>query len=447
MRNKVLLSARALALVSELRQRIVDPKLCHRHRRRRVDFSRQCRLTFPRLMLLLLQKSLKSLQARLHEFFWQLTDRADTSVTAGALTHARAKLAASAFVELNEQVLLPLVYGEEHPAVLQRWHGHRLLGVDSSVVRLPNSEAVVRRYGRMPLRPGQPPGGFAQGRLAVVYDLLNEVALQAALESWKKGELAMAREQLRWMKKGDVVVCDRGYASYRWMVGVQQGGADFVIRCSRGSFPAVQELFARNQAGVSLRAWVPASKKARAQCDRTALPAGLAIRFVTVRLATGELEVLATSLLDAWAYPTEEFGGLYWRRWGQETYFRRLKGRLDLEHCSGLTVDAVQQDFAAMVLLSNIESVVIGPASAGLTSPSASSPLPAQINRAVSLHALKTRLIDLLASNLPPEQVLAELTQWFNRNPVAFRKRTVARQTYSPARSYHFQRYVKKIVF
>ena len=78
--------------------------------------------------------------------------------------------------------------------------------------------------------------------------------------------------------------------------------------------------------------------------------AGLAawtVRLVTVRLARGELEGLGTALVDETAYPTAVFGPVYGRRWGQETYYGRLKGRLDLEHGSGQTVAAVEQDFPA----------------------------------------------------------------------------------------------------
>src|SRR5208283_1905308 len=119
MENNILLSARALALIQQLRQRLIDPGLCSRHRRREVDFSRQCRLTFPTLMILLLQKSVKSMQAHLHEFFRQLTGlgAVETRLSVGAVTHARAKLDAGAFVELNQQVLLPLVYGAEQAAL------------------------------------------------------------------------------------------------------------------------------------------------------------------------------------------------------------------------------------------------------------------------------------------------------------------------------------------
>ena len=157
---------------------------------------------------------------------------------------------------------------------------------------------------------------------------------------------------------------------------------------------------------------------------------------------------MATSLLDEAAYPTPSLSEVYWRRWGQETYYGRLKGRLDLEHCSGMTVKAVEQDFHALVLVSNVESVVIGPAQAELTHASVGRAVPVQVNRAVSLHALKTRLIELLASDVPAEQVLAQLTAWFLDNPTRVRAgRKVRRREFSPYRSYQYQRRVRKIVF
>jgi hypothetical protein len=72
MRNKIRLQQRALALIERLRHSLTDPGFGSRPRRRPADFTRQCVLTFPVLMLLLLQKSLKSLQAHLQEFLAQL---------------------------------------------------------------------------------------------------------------------------------------------------------------------------------------------------------------------------------------------------------------------------------------------------------------------------------------------------------------------------------------
>src|SRR6266568_1064966 len=181
MQNDILLKQRALALIVQLRRRVVDPSTWARHRRRPQDFSRECRLTFPVLMIVLLQKSLKSLQARLHELVGQLAQGVEVgSLSAGAVTHARAKLCASVFEELNQQAVLPIVYGVEHQGLVARWHGHRLLAVDSSVVRLPKSEAVAQKFGWMECsNDGGLRERYPQGRLSVLYDVLNEVALEA----------------------------------------------------------------------------------------------------------------------------------------------------------------------------------------------------------------------------------------------------------------------------
>ena len=229
---------------------------------------------------------------------------------------------------------------------------------------------------------------------------------------------------------------------------VRAAGAHFVSRCSRGSFAAVQRLFARDQADVSVVVTLAAAPEVRAECRARGWPLALPVRLVTVRLPSGQLEVLATSLLDATTYPTAVFGPAYWQRWGHETYYGRLKGRLDLEHCSGQTVAAVEQDFHATVLLSNVESVVVGVAQAELAGRTAGRQQPGQVNRAVSVHAVKYRLIELLTSRVPAAAVVAELTAWFQANPVSGRPgRKVRRREFSPSRSYHYQRRMKKIVF
>lgn len=369
MQNDIPLRQRALQLIEQLRQRLVDPSLGWRHRRRPADFTRQCVLTLPVLMLLLLQKSLKSLQTHLHEFLAQLAAGSHApSLSGGALTHARAKLRASAFVELNTAAVLATVYGPEHAALVQRWRGHRLLGVDSSLVRLPTSAAVGEKFGWVQCANHHgPQERYPQGRVSVLYDVLNQLALDARLVASTVAETELAHDHLVHAGPSDVLLNDRGYTGYRWLVAVRAADAHFVSRCSRGSFAAVQRLFARNEAGVSLLVTLAAPKEVRAQCRARGWPLELTVRLVTVRLASGALEVLVTSLVDEAAYPTEEFGALYWRRWGHETYYGRLKGRLDLEHCSGQTVEAVEQDFQATVLLSNVESVVVGPAQAQLS--------------------------------------------------------------------------------
>jgi Transposase DDE domain len=450
MEHNILLQQRALQLIKELRPRIIDPGFCSRHRCRSTDFTRQCVLTFPVLMLMLLQKSLKSLQAHVHEFFEQLADGAPRlGLSGGALTHARAKLRASAFIELNESAVLRTVYGPEHETLVQKWRGHRVLSVDSSLMRLPSSDAIGKVFGW--IQCANQRGAlerYPQARVSVLYDVSNQIALQACVVASDIAETELAHRHLSVVQPGDLLLTDRGYTGYRWLAAAHALGVHLLSRCSRGSFAAVQELFARNEAGLSVVVSLGAPESLKAECLEHNWPLELRVRLVTVRLSSGELEVLVTSLLDETMYPTCEFGPLYWQRWGQETYYGRLKGRLDLEHCSGKTVAAVEQDFHATVLLSNLESVVMGAAQAQLSQRTAGRRQPAQVNRAVSLHALKYRVIDLLSSRMPAEKVLAELIEWFQANPVSVRRsRAVPRQKPSVSRSYHYQRRVRKIVF
>lgn len=88
------------------------------------------------------------------------------------------------------------------------------------------------------------------------------------------------------------------------------------------------------------------------------LPESVKVRFVRVRLETGEYEVLVTNLLNTQDFPTEEFKTLYHLRWGVEGFYRILKSRLNLENFSGKTAESVYQDFYATVYLTGIETIL-----------------------------------------------------------------------------------------
>jgi hypothetical protein len=284
--------------------------------------------------------------------------------------------------------------------------------------------------------------------MSVLFDLLNQLALEGALVASDRAETAMACEHLPALEPQDLVITDRGYSGFFWFLALVMSGVNFVGRCSRGSFPIAQELFARNEAGVSVVVELQVPESARKACQTRGWPLELKVRFVTARLETGELEVLATSLLDEVAYPSGEFKALYWRRWGHEIFYGALKGPLDLEHFTGKTVHAVEQDFQATLLLSNVERVVVGPAAEKLAERSLGKNNELRVNRAVSFHALKSRMIELLASQVPVEEVLQTLTGWFLHAPVSVRpERKVPRRKPSPSRSYHHRRRVHKVVF
>ena len=440
-----------LALIQNLRVRLCDPEFSARHRVRPEDFTRHRQLTFPVVMLFVLQKTVKSIQRHLHEFFNDLAGKEIfASVSPGAWTHARAKLGPAAFTELNREVLLPLVYGPERQSELRRWRGHRLLGVDSSLLRLPNSAELLKEFSPVEVsnQSGLTGTSYPEGRMSVLFDLLNRVGLDGRLDPSSVSEVQQAIEQMSSALAGDVLISDRGFSGYCYLAWQQKLGLNYVARCSTASFAAAQELFRMNRAGRSVTVRLLPSSEQKAQAQALGLPLELIVRFVSLRLSTGELEVLATSLLDEQAYPTEEFLEVYDCRWNHETYYGTLKGRLDLENFSGKTVEAIRQDFHAALLLSNFETVLTEPAAEALREGSTAHQHRKQVNHAIAFHAIKDRLIELLYSQKPALEVMLEMQQLFLASPTSVRReRRIPRRKPSLARGYHFQRRQKKVVF
>jgi hypothetical protein len=243
---------------------------------------------------------------------------------------------------------------------------------------------------------------------------------------------------------------DRGFTGYRYLAEHVQRRIHAVGRCSSGSFLAAQELFRLNRGGVSQMVKIFAPKNQRDELRALGLPLELVVRFVSLRLPDGKLEVLVTRLLDEAKYPTQEFLQVYHWRWNHETYHHVLKSRLELENFSGETVEAVRQDFHAAVLLCNLESLLTQPAEDLVQQRATETQHPQQINRADAYHSLKDQLLELLYSQTPAEEVVRKLQRLFLTHPVSVPKnrkvpRRRGKQSFN--RSYHFQRRVKKVVF
>jgi Transposase DDE domain len=438
-------------LIALIRRRIFAKDFCVRHRKSDKDFTRVRVLTFPVVMLLILQKTTKSVQRHLNGFLHQLWPEQEESATAGAWTQARAKLRHSALIELNQQVLLPGFYAPEQAVHRRNWKGHRLLGGDGSQLRLPSHPEIFETFGKLEVTNhlGQTGTCYAPARLSVLYDLLNQVGLDARVEPVAQGEVDLLAAQLEHVQPHDVLIWDRGFTGFVLMAQTRARGAHFIGRCSAGSFAAAQDLFRANRAGRSKTVKLVAAKEHRSRLKELQLPTELIVRFVSLRLPGGELEVLVTSLLDESRYPTGEFLPVYDWRWNHETYHLMLKGRLDLENWSGLTEEAVRQDVQAAVLVSNLESLLSQEPQEQLTAGDSEREHPAQVNRADSYHALKEQILDLLWSKRPWERTVQRIQRWMQANPVSVRpdRDPPPRKPQSMHRSYHYQRNLKKTVF
>ncbi|MDB6031909.1 MAG: putative transposase, IS4-family [Verrucomicrobiales bacterium] len=237
--------------IEQLRKRIQAPDFSHRHKRRSKDFTRHRKLPFEVVLLLLLQKTTQSIQRHLDDYFlhsfWVL-HLLMPSPTAGAWTQARAKFKASAFDELNYQMVVPFLYGPEHQSKLRLWRDMRLLAIDGTELNIPVTGRLAQRFRVLRSAPAKKPG-WARGlaRLSVLYDVLNRVALDAQLVSDRVGERKLALQHIGHMQPNDLVLMDCGYHGFTLLAALSAAHVQFVIRCSRKGFFEARKLLGRTK--------------------------------------------------------------------------------------------------------------------------------------------------------------------------------------------------------
>jgi hypothetical protein len=404
-------------MLSRLTAPLEDDSFIVRFKRSAADFTRARVLTFRAATVLLMAKGSKSLQLSLNEFVPKL-GRGQPTVSKVAYSKARRKLKHTAFIKLNEKAVVRTMYEDGD---YQTFHGFRILAVDGSKVQLPTNKETAKEFGTFVYRSQRPQvdGEHSYALASVLYDVLNRVALDAVLQPAHSYEVELAKHHLTYVQPEDVVVYDRGYCSFQMLVLASMASGHFLVRCTSRSFKAANEML-QGQGPDDIVCEITANQKFLANAGNKGLPTTLTVRFVRVKLDTGEYEVLATSLLDQEHYPTALFKELYYLRWGIETFYGILKTRLNLENFSGLSPEAIRQDFHVAVLLTGVESILTEDAEEQLEKQPGDQ--RKKVNKAVSFNAIKYRAFELFYSKEPDEQRLEELTELFLASPTLLRK-------------------------
>lgn len=169
----------------------------------------------------------RSLQRELDSFFKSISgsDFSIREVTKSALSQARAKLKPYAFIRLNE-VVVDTFYAE---AEFNVWKGHRVLAVDGSGLQLPHHRTVKEAFGEYVLnRYSESPRSMAL--VSMLYDTLNQLTLDAQIESYSCSESTLLRKHFSKLMEGDLLLLDRGYPSVRLLYELQQKRVHFCMR-------------------------------------------------------------------------------------------------------------------------------------------------------------------------------------------------------------------------
>lgn len=416
--------------------------LLERYRRSESCFTRERKLGFNIVVILILQKSMKSLSCKLHEFFGHTKDTA----TAGAFTQARAKFSHQFFKDVNRRSYTEGWYSDGD---YKRYKGYRLLAIDGTKIRLPDSGSVREEFGKIRIKNQYEEREYTGGQGSVMYDVLNECVLDSEIAPSNVGEIEIAKRHLELCQSTDLVIFDRGYAGYMLFAMMSNKGINFVCRCSKNALGVVEEFLTQNTKD-KLVTLTPRDEIHKEVAEK-GLPLSIQVRLVKVRLSTGEIEVIATSLLEKKKYPRSNFKDLYFMRWGIETFYDRVKNHLSLENFSGRTVEAVKQDFYATMLIANIESELTGEIDDELevkAGKSTKNKYQHKVSKTVAYHSIKDSLFELMMYSKDESDILVKQIQdLFRRNTIPIRPGRSFKRIFSTRRSLQYQKRVRKLVF
>ena len=393
---------------------IYSKEFLERHRKQSKYFTRERKMHFPNLILFMLNAVKQSLQKELTDFIFLLKNKTVKNITKSAFCQSRMKLNYTAFIELND-ALINDFYTDN---VFNLWNGFRLLVIDGSRIQLPISPEIIGDFGcatnnSSTLVP------MAQG--SSCYDVLNNLIINSEIGEYKTSEYDLALKHLEKCDMKDLLIYDRGYSATWFMYYHLLNKKDFIIRLPRNFIKEAQEFFNSKKESEIIEI-TELHKKAIAQIKSRNLGfKPFKIRLVKVILDNGDVEVLATTLLDEEKYSSKEFKWLYGKRWGIETNFDHLKNHLMIEDFTGLSSLSILQDFFVRMFMANMQQIFISEAQDELKEQKKDTEYEYKINKNLSFGFMKDRFVKILLDK-NADKSIKDLKELFKINPSPIRK-------------------------
>lgn len=368
--------------------------LSSKHKKKPTDFTRERKLGFKEILVSILISLKHSLAIEIDNFVEKLDVDESLEYTGSAYSRARQKLLPSAFIELND-IALDEVYSNE----FNTFKNFRLIGIDGSSVRLPNTKHMKETYGIISKNNDRP-----AGKICVAYDLLNEIVLNGKLFPYSSSEKAVAPElvsNLYPSSATDLVIYDRGFPSVKLILKHIELKKKFIFRVQRKFLKEVDDFRESTDHDQTITIDITKRRIATNKMTDITEPVEFNLRCVRIRLET-EDEILITNLTPDEA-TIEDLKYLYNCRWGIETNYNFLKNVLELENFTGDTDIAVQQDFYATLYISNLASLIIKDAQAHYDKEKGDKPkkYDYKINRNIAIGKIKRDLLNVLLQDNP----------------------------------------------
>ena len=299
----------------------------------------------------------------------------DDPVSASSMCVARGKVGRRPFLRMHRALLARVP--TDAPRWL--WRGHRVFACRTAPRSICPGGCAADRY-RCPSDRSH----YPQGLLSSLFQLRARLPCDLDL-SCHENERRAARDHLRALRPGDVVVFDRGYYSFALLHACARRGLHPVFRLQANASGLVRDFIPSDDADRTVPV-EPTQTARQQQPDAVLQP--VPARFVNYT-AGGNDYTLATTLLDRKRYSRHALADLYHARWGVEEHYKLVKRLLRLEPFHGQSEDLVLQQLWACFTLIAMTRLFASHCEAEMPSAAGKPPLRANFNnslRTVSQH-------------------------------------------------------------
>lgn len=299
--------------------------------------------------------------------------------TESAYCQARARLPVSVVRAVLDDFTTRANRGHQPPGGL--WRGHRVVLIDGTGISLPDTPELRAAVGVV---GGLSPGcGLPCAHVLAAFEAHSGLLLDLSIARASTHDLKQAPDLHPALRRGDVLVGDRGLCSYVHLAMLVEGGIHGVFRMPGARampFPARRGERERlgynrhrrhepilidliNEDDQVVEIIKPHNRPKHISPERfAAIPSKMIVRALRYRVQTPGMRTrwisLMTDLTDATAYPAAALAELYLARWRIEVNLRHLKRTLCMDRLKCERVDGITRELLMYALVYNAVCIV-----------------------------------------------------------------------------------------
>ena len=244
-------------------------------------------------------------------------------------------------------------------------------------------------------------------KLSFLYDTYLDMPIDVQLGRKHASERDLAVKHLEQTQDNDLMLYDRGYYAYWFVLQHALLKREFCFRLKKNANNQVKHFIAsgKKQAIITFQGTAGMQQKA---CAKGLAIVAMEVRLIRIKTDKG-IYVLMTSLTDKKRYPAKHFYDLYHLRWRVEEGYKKQKALLDVEDFSGRTVHSIKQDVHASALVHALVAMECYASKGYIRKEVEKRKYHYKINFAEAIQSLKRRIIDLLSCHLSPLEMYQRL--------------------------------------